>query len=628
MTARRTMTLLDAVRDKHLFAPWFKNEATWRAWFTFLSALFALPMTEDQLALYRECTGRSEPPAAPATEAWLVCGRRAGKSFVLALVAVFLACFTDHRRYLARGERGVIMVIAADRKQARVILGYVRALLLEVPMLARRVEREIADAFDLNNNVSIEVATASFRSTHGYTMIAGLLDEIAFWRSEGDDPDAEIIAALRPAMATIPAAMLLCASSPYARRGVMWDAYRKHHGRDGPVLVWKAPTRTMNPTVPQAVIDEAYERDPASAAAEYGAEFRTDIETYISREVVEACTVAGRHELPSIAGSDYVAYIDPSGGTGDAMTMALAHREGDRLVLDCVRERRAPFSPDDVVREFADVLRAYGVVHVVGDRYAGEWPVEAFSKHGIRYEVSERTKSELYGALLPLSNSRRAELLDHARLATQFCQLERRTARGGRDSIDHAPGAHDDLANAVAGALILAQTAVPALWTREALGPPAAMPLCSEVAFAVLVAGLRGIGAVYCGRWRGVLTVLDAELAMPSPPALDGVLTRLLHLAQVARAPLAVLFAQGSLAGEYARRGVEVHNIDRLLADEFLSVSVAVHVAAGEVKFVDGVLAKAPELLDGSARGGGKDIPLRDAFLCGVAVAFDQERDL
>jgi hypothetical protein len=29
--------------------------------------------------------------------------------------------------------------------------------------------------------------------------------------------------------------------------------------------------------------------------------------------------------------------------------------------------------------------------------------------------------------------------------------LERRTARGGRDSIDHAAGAHDDLANVVAG---------------------------------------------------------------------------------------------------------------------------------------------------------------------------------
>jgi len=32
--------------------------------------------------------------------------------------------------------------------------------------------------------------------------------------------------------------------------------------------------------------------------------------------------------------------------------------------------------------------------------------------------------------------------------------LERRTAQGGRDSIDHPPGAHDDLANAAAGALV------------------------------------------------------------------------------------------------------------------------------------------------------------------------------
>jgi hypothetical protein len=33
--------------------------------------------------------------------------------------------------------------------------------------------------------------------------------------------------------------------------------------------------------------------------------------------------------------------------------------------------------------------------------------------------------------------------------------LERRTSRGGRDSVDHAPGSHDDLANACAGALSL-----------------------------------------------------------------------------------------------------------------------------------------------------------------------------
>jgi hypothetical protein len=58
--------------------------------------------------------------------------------------------------------------------------------------------------------------------------------------------------------------------------------------------------------------------------------------------------------------------------------------------------------------------------------------------------------------LLPILNGSRVELPDHPRLVAQLCQLERRTARGGRDSIDHAPGAHDDLANAVAGTVVTA----------------------------------------------------------------------------------------------------------------------------------------------------------------------------
>ena len=58
----------------------------------------------------------------------------------------------------------------------------------------------------------------------------------------------------------------------------------------------------------------------------------------------------------------------------------------------------------------------------------------------------------------------------------QLCGLERRTARGGRDSIDHAPGGHDDLANAVAGAAALALGHQGVVVTRELLQRVAAMP--------------------------------------------------------------------------------------------------------------------------------------------------------
>jgi hypothetical protein len=107
-----------------------------------------------------------------------------------------------------------------------------------------------------------------------------------------------------------------------------------------------------------------------------------------------------------------------------------------------------------VVEEFSALLQSYGLREVEGDRYAGEWPAERFRMHQIEYRPAEKPKSDLYKNFLPILNSRRAELLDHPRLANQICQLERRTARGGRDSIDHSPGAHDDLANAVAGALV------------------------------------------------------------------------------------------------------------------------------------------------------------------------------
>lgn len=176
-------TIINACEDAKLFGSWFKDRASWAPWLVFLRALFALPMTASERDLFRQATGRSRPARQVAGEAWLVCGRRAGKSFVLALVAVFLACFNDFRKHLAKGERGTVMIVASDRRQARVILRYIQGL-LAVPMLAKLVSRSTAQGFDLYNSITIEVHTCSFRSVRGYTVVACLLDEIAFWRGE------------------------------------------------------------------------------------------------------------------------------------------------------------------------------------------------------------------------------------------------------------------------------------------------------------------------------------------------------------------------------------------------------------------------------------------------------------
>jgi hypothetical protein len=303
----------------------------------------------------------------------------------------------------------------------------------------------------------IEVHTASFRTVRGYTLAAVICDEIAFWRSdESANPDSEILSAIRPGLATLPGALLLCISSPYARRGALWEAYRRHFGQDGdPVLVWQAATREMNPSVPQSVIDEALQEDESAASAEYMATFRKDVETFVQREAAEACVVTGRREFGFAYDVAYHAFVDPSGGSQDSFTLAIAHRDKQgRAVLDLVRERKPPFSPEAVTAEYAEILQHYGIRSVTGDRYAGEWPREQFRKHGITYETSEKTKSEIYQALLPMITSAKVELLDNPHLLAQLLNLERRTSRGGKDSIDHPTHGRDDLINAAAGALV------------------------------------------------------------------------------------------------------------------------------------------------------------------------------
>jgi hypothetical protein len=447
-------SIIDVCTDPDLFAPWFKDRESWAAWFCFLKVMFALPLDETELALFRQCTGRSSPSALGYLETSLVIGRRGGKSLILALIAAYLACFYNWAPYLTGGERGVVMVIAGDRRTASVIFRFVKAFLAIKP-LAGMIDRETADTLDLNNGVTIEIQTASFRTIRGRTVLAALCDELAFWRDETSaNPDTEIIAALRPAMATIPRAMMLKASSPYSRRGVLWNDHRKNFGRDdSSVLVWQADTRTMNPSVPQSVVDAAYENDPADAAAEYGAQFRSDIEAFVTREAAEACIVDGRFELPPMENVYYSAFVDPSGGSNDSMSMAICHREGNLAILDCIREVKPPFSPESVVAEFATLLKTYHINAVIGDRYAGLWPRERFQLHGIQYNAAAKPKSDLYRDFLPAVNGRRVELLDHPKLISQLCSLERRTWRGGRDSIDHPPNQHDDVVNSVAGAL-------------------------------------------------------------------------------------------------------------------------------------------------------------------------------
>jgi hypothetical protein len=457
------INIIQACRDPAIWGPWFKDVRTWAAWFAFLKAMFGLPLNDAELGTFQKHTGRNAPSPAGYLDATLVIGRRGGKSLALALTASFLATFYDWSLYLTGGEKGHVIIVAADRRQSQAIFRYLREM-LSIPLLAGLVERETAESIDLSNNITVEILSANFKTIRGRTIVAMLADELAFWATDEAfaSPDVEIIAAARPAMASVPGAMLLKASSPYARKGELWEDYRLYYGKENATtLVWQAETKAMNPTVSEAFLAKEYEKDPARAAAEYGAQFRSDVESFVSPEAVSACVARGRFELPPQTGAVYTGFVDAAGGSGtDSMTMAIAHREGERVVVDVLREIRPPFSPESATQEYAQLLKSYRLTSVTADRWGSAWVTERFRVHGVECQQSAQAKSDLYKDLLPIINSGTVELLDNARSVGQICALERRVARGGRDSIDHPPNQHDDLANAIAGAVCGAAIAV------------------------------------------------------------------------------------------------------------------------------------------------------------------------
>jgi hypothetical protein len=430
---------------------------SWSAWRTMLIAIMGEELDEAERAVWRELTGgREAEPGAPVEEFFAVVGRRSGKTRAAATAAVYLAVLCDHSGELAPGERGVLPILSATTWQATRALNLIRGIFSGSPALGSMIESETQDTLRLSTNVDIECRPASFRTIRGATAIAFICDELGFWFSQEQarNPDSEILAAARPALATL-GGPLLCVSSPYGKRGELWGAFKRDYGYAGDpkVVVINAASRRMNATLSAAVVDRAYARDPQAARAEFGGEFRTDISGFLDFALVDAAVDVGVTVRPPRKEVIYRSSCDPSGGAHDAFALAIAHDDADDIaVLDCLVEIRSPFNPTTAVADMAGALASYGLSSTTGDKYAAGWVVDAFAKVGVKYEHSERNRSEAYLDVLPLFTAGRVRLLDNPRLVAQFAALERRTGPT-RDRVDHGPGGHDDLCNAAALAL-------------------------------------------------------------------------------------------------------------------------------------------------------------------------------
>jgi len=454
----RKPDIVAAMSERGLFRRWFEGPS-WDPWRAVLRGTFALPMSAEERAFFRTVAER-DPPSGPVREAWFICGRGAGKDSVASLIAAYTAALFKPVA-LRPGERALVACLACDRDQARIVLGYTGSFFCDVPPLRAMVQRETAAGFELSNKVDIAIATNSFRSIRGRSTLCAILDECAFYRDERSaNPDEELLAALMPGLARVPGSILIGISTPHRKAGLLYRKFTEHFGRsDSDVLVIRAPSLTMNPTLDRAIIDQALQDDPALARAEWLSEWREDISGWASRELIEAAVDRSVAVRPPRSGTSYSSFCDPSGGQGDSFTAAIAHKEDDAAVLDRLIEIRPPFNSETATAEIATALKQYNCHHTIGDKYGANWVVDAFRRYGIRYEHSEPDRSQIYLDVLPLFTAGRIRLLDSKRLVHQFASLERRAGSLGRDKVDHPRGAHDDLCNSAAGALVRSMSA-------------------------------------------------------------------------------------------------------------------------------------------------------------------------
>jgi hypothetical protein len=453
-----TCSISDALRDVDLLGAALGSADTWRTWLAVLSAAFGEQLDDDEVIEIAKVAGGRKPPSERVKELWAIAGRRSGKSRMAAAVAVYIAMFQQHR--LAPGERGYVLALSASKAQAELIHSYALSFIEASAVLRQQLVNATSEQIELSNGVTIATHTNSFRTVRGRTILACVFDEVAYWRDETSaTPDVETYRAVAPSLAAS-GGMLVGISSPYRRVGLLAARHRDYYGKDSDIFVIQAPTLALNPTLDESIIVRARAEDPQGASSEWDAEFRTDLQSLLSDEIIDAAVDRERPlELPPQSGVRFYGFTDASAGRHDEFTLCVGHVTGDdddkQFIADVVRGRAPPFDPRQVANEFAALAKQYGISELTGDSFAGEWVAQAFRDAGIGYRKSDLPRSQLYLESLSTFNRVRVRLPDDAKLIRQLRLLERQTHRSGRDSVDHPKNGSDDRSNVVAGCMWL-----------------------------------------------------------------------------------------------------------------------------------------------------------------------------
>jgi hypothetical protein len=444
MSAVETPTsIVDAMFTKKFFGRHFKEWESWRNWATVLKTIYALPFTLDgEQEIFEKISGRKAPLTVPYDEIFIIAGRRAGKSTIASLIAIYEALYGGWEKHQDHGEPWQIFIIADTLAQGRICHGNVKRFL---HLHSTEVEKIAGDDIVLKNGCTITAKASDFRSIRGFNLALAVLDEVGFFPG---DSAGQIINALTPSLMT--GGKLVGISSTGPRTGTLHEISRKNFANENAsVLVLKASSLLLNPTISEKKIKADIARD-SRMAKEYFPEVGDEDEGLFEKDALESIATYATEGRKK--GLTYCGFIDASAGMADSMTMAVAHAEDERVYLDLVLEKVPPFDFVAVCDEFADILSRYGIVEPVADRYAFAATESLLRRRHISLNLSKVSATDLFMKMLSLVRSDAVRLVSDKTLLAQLAGLERyATSKGERISAPERE--KDDVAVAAAGAI-------------------------------------------------------------------------------------------------------------------------------------------------------------------------------
>jgi hypothetical protein len=463
MRRDKQISIIEAITDPRII-----GDTLSAAQEALLRLMYGLPLTPEQAEIAHEATGLKEFEPRTYRTAFLCCGRRSGKSTRIGSnLVVFESCVNKHP--IPAGERGTVLLIGPTERQARHTFRIIEQKIRRSPTLNRLIvgvrSSPNESVIELSNGIDISVVAANAKHVRGVNVVACILEEACFFRDSetGAFNLEEIINAVRPGMLTVHDSRMCIVSSPWAQVGYAWSLYRDRE-KTPDILVWRAPSWVMNPTLDAAELERERQRNESYWRREYAAEWVTAANALLPSDLVEKCVARGVVEFPPKPDFLHCVSLDPS-SKGDDFALCVSHAEADVIIIDYVKAWRAPgrgryIDYNVVIPHIIDTMTRYNAPKAWSDQVSAAAIAAALSKAGFEFQQTTTFGTKAAPKFQTLRQkivSGELVLPDDRELVEQLKALEEILADGGRSTVEARTG-KDDKAVCVALAVYAAAT--------------------------------------------------------------------------------------------------------------------------------------------------------------------------